>query len=48
MGECEIPVNIAMRRSELEQVGERIDRINDDFRDLKQADADFDGTSESE
>jgi len=48
MGECEIPVNIALRRSELEQVGERIDRINDDFRDLKQADADFDGTSESE
>ena len=31
MGECEIPVNIALRRSELEQVGERIDRINDDF-----------------
>ena len=48
MGECEIPVNIAMRRSELEQLGERLDRISDDFRDLQQADADFDGSVRTE
>lgn len=48
MGECEIPVNIAMRRSELEALSERLDRINDDFGDLRQADEDFDGDSASE
>lgn len=35
MGECEIPVNIALRRSELEALSERLDRINDDFADLR-------------
>jgi len=48
MGECEIPVNIALRRSELEALSERLDRINDDFGDLRQADEDFDGDSASE
>lgn len=48
MGECEIPVNIALRRSELEALSERLDRINDDFADLRQADEDFDGDSASE
>lgn len=35
MGECEIPVNVAMRRNELEALSERLDRINDDFGDLR-------------
>jgi len=48
MGECEIPVNIALRRSELEAFSERLDRINDDFGDLRQADEDFDGDTGSE
>ena len=48
MGECEMPVNIALRRSELEALSERLDRINDDFGDLRQADEDFDGDSASE
>jgi archaellum component FlaC len=48
MGSCEIPVNIALRRSELEALSERLDRINEDFADLRQADEDFDGDSASE
>jgi len=48
MGACEISVNIAMRRSELEALSERLDRINEDFADLRQADEDFDGDSASE
>ena len=35
MGTCEIPVNIALRRSELEALSERLDRINEDFADLR-------------
>jgi len=48
MSECEIPVNIALRRSELEALSERLDRINEDFADLRQADEDFEGDSASE
>ena len=48
MGECELPVNIGMRRHELEGFSERLDRINDDFRDLRQADDDFVGESGAE
>jgi len=35
MNTCEIPVNIALRRSELEALSERLDRINEDFQDLR-------------
>ena len=31
MNECEIPVNSAMRRSELENISERLDIISEDF-----------------
>ncbi len=48
MGEREIPVNIALYRSELEALFERLDRINDDFGDLRQVDEDSDGDSASE
>ena len=48
MAECEIPVNISMRANEIDQYREKLERIVEDFKDLKQADEDFDGTSESE
>ena len=41
LDDCEIPVNIALRRSELEGLSERLDRMMDDFKDLKQADLDY-------
>lgn len=48
MGECEIPVNIALRGNEMETLTERLERIKDDFKDLKQADDDFEGNSAQE
>ena len=48
MDECQIPVNIALRASEVTQFSEKLDRMIDEFHDLKKADADFEGTSESE
>jgi uncharacterized phage infection (PIP) family protein YhgE len=35
MGECELPVNIACRRNEIEKLSERLDRIIDEFKELK-------------
>jgi len=46
--DCEIPVNIKLRRNEVDQFCERLDRIKQEFRDIKQADADFEGTAGSE
>lgn len=48
MGECEIPVNIALRENEIERFVVKLERIEEDFKDLKQADEDFDGSSSSE
>ena len=48
MGDCDIPVNIQVRRNEVQAYLERLERIKMDFKDLKQADADFDGESNSE
>ena len=48
MGDCEIPVNIAMRENEIERFVVKLERIEEDFKDLKQADEDFEGTSSSE
>lgn len=48
MDDCQIPVNRQMRANEIDQFSERLDQILDEFDDLKQADADFEGTSESE
>ena len=45
MNECEIPVNIAMRENEIERFVVKLERIEEDFKDLKQADEDFEGTS---
>jgi len=35
MGDCEIPVNISVRRNEVQAYLERLERIKMDFRDLK-------------
>lgn len=35
MGECEISVNIAMRANEIEHFVTKLDRIEEDFKDLK-------------
>ena len=35
MGECEIPVNIAMRENEIERFVVKLERIEEDFKDLK-------------
>jgi hypothetical protein len=48
MNDCQIPVNIKVRASEIEQLSERLDIMQAEFKDLKQADEDFEGTSESE
>jgi len=48
MGECEIAVNIAMRENEIEHFITKLERIEEDFKDLKQADEDFEGSSSSE
>ena len=41
MNECVIPVNIGMRRNELEKVSTRLNIINEDFIELMKTDEDF-------
>lgn len=48
MADCDIPVNIQVRRNEVQAYMERLERIKMEFRDLKQADEDFDGEAGSE
>ena len=48
MGDCEIPTNINMRGNEVDQLAERLDNLQKDFAEMKQADEDFEGTAESE
>lgn len=48
MGDCEIPVNISVRRNEVQAYLERLDRIKMDFRDMKQGDDDYEGEAGSE
>ena len=48
MDDCQIPVNRQMRANEIDQFSERLNQILDEFDDLKQADQDFDGSTESE
>tara|TARA_B110000285_G_scaffold216276_1_gene263426 strand:- start:2047 stop:2289 length:243 start_codon:yes stop_codon:yes gene_type:complete len=38
MGECELPVNIAVRKNELQSYEEKLERISEEFSDLKKAD----------
>jgi uncharacterized protein (UPF0335 family) len=35
MGECEIAVNISMRENEIEHFVTKLERIEEDFKDLK-------------
>lgn len=48
MGECEIPVNIAVRKNELLTYEEKLERILEEFTDLKRADEDYKGDKNSE
>lgn len=48
MSDCQIPVNIRMRANEIDQLRERLDNINEEFKELKAADDAYEGTSESE
>lgn len=48
MSDCQIPVNIKMRANEIDQFRERLDYINDEFKELKAADDAYEGTSDSE
>mmetsp|Transcript_21886 Transcript_21886/g.33964 ORF Transcript_21886/g.33964 Transcript_21886/m.33964 type:complete len:673 (-) Transcript_21886:559-2577(-) len=46
--DCEIPVNIQLRRNEVDQFCDHLERMKVEFKDLKQADSEFEGTSNSE
>ena len=35
MGECEIPVNITMRENEIEHFITKLERVEENFKDLK-------------
>lgn len=48
MSDCQIPVNIQMRKNELHGFQERLDNIKNDFKEMKQADQRFKGDSSSE
>lgn len=48
MSDCQIPVNIRMRANEIDQLRERLEHINAEFKELKAADDAYEGTSESE
>jgi DNA repair exonuclease SbcCD ATPase subunit len=48
MSDCQIPVNIKMRANEIDQLRERLENINEEFKELKAADDAYEGTSESE
>lgn len=48
MGDCEIPVNISVRRNEVQAYLDRLERIKMDFRDMKQGDDDYEGEAGSE
>jgi hypothetical protein len=48
MSDCQIPVNIRMRASEIVQFSERLEAILEEFKELKAADEAYEGSSESE
>jgi len=48
MNDCEIPVNIKMRASELDEFTKKLDILMAEFKDLCQADDDYEGSTESE
>lgn len=48
MGDCQIPINIARRAFEIDQLKGRLERMKGDFRDLKSADDDYEGDQKTE
>jgi len=48
MAECELPVTIQVRRNEINALMLKLETIRNELKDLKQADADFEGDSASE
>ena len=48
MNDCNIPVNIDMRRNEINAFTERLERIKLDFKDMKSADDNFHGDTKTE
>ena len=48
MNDCNIPVNIEMRRNEINAFTERLERIKQDFKDMKSADDNFQGDTQNE
>ena len=48
MNDCNIPVNIEMRRNENNAFTERLERIKQDFKDMKSADDNFQGDTKTE
>lgn len=48
MDDCQIPVNIKMRANQIDQLREKLDNLNTEFSELKQADANYEGTTDSE
>lgn len=48
MDNCQIPTNIKIRENEIAQFSEKLERIQDEFKDLKTADSDFAGTQDTE
>jgi hypothetical protein len=48
MNDCNIPVNIEMRRNEINAFTERLERIKQDFKDMKSADDNFQGDTKTE
>ena len=48
MDECVIPINIALRKSELGKLSEKLDAMIHEFEHLRSADEDFEGDGDNE
>ena len=48
MNKCWLPVNIDHRADEIQNLNERLEIMLDEFKDLKRADDEFDGDTETE
>lgn len=47
MAECGIPVTIQVRRNEIKALMSRLNTMKNEFKDLKQADEDYEGEAKS-
>jgi hypothetical protein len=48
MDDCQIPVNIKMRANQIDQLREKLDNLHLEFSELRLADENYEGTTESE